>query len=173
MLAPSFSPFLKKGPWNEIFDLCFFHQKTSPGSLTHRLKPFRIWLWICEDNRQSLLHSGVMDTAVTGTAVSMTPLCNQQRIFSRIIVIRKSALAAHGTAVSLTQLWFAQRCQWHCCDFISHIWDALFTFKGNIYSKNMHRQIVMHYVPITSTHKIWGLTRDCLFKKALTRVSRA
>jgi hypothetical protein len=48
-----------KEPWHEIFDLCFFHQTTDPGSLTHRLRPFRIWLRIREDNRQSWLHSGV------------------------------------------------------------------------------------------------------------------
>jgi hypothetical protein len=46
------------------------HKTTSPGTLIHRLKPFRIWLRIRADNRQSWLHSGVIDTVVT-------PLCNQ------------------------------------------------------------------------------------------------
>jgi hypothetical protein len=48
--------------------------------------PYRIWLWIREDNQQSRLHSGVIVTIVTCTEVSMT------------------------------QLWHAQRCHWHCCD---------------------------------------------------------
>jgi hypothetical protein len=66
LLKQKFRPLLK-GPWHEVFDLCFFDQTTSPGSLIHRLKPFRIWLRIHEDNQQSWFHSGVNDTAVQPT----------------------------------------------------------------------------------------------------------
>jgi hypothetical protein len=54
-----------KGTLTRDFRPVFFHQTTSSGSLIHRLKPFRIWLLIREDNRQSWLHSGVIETAVT------------------------------------------------------------------------------------------------------------
>jgi hypothetical protein len=40
-----------KGQLHEIFDLWFFHQSTPPRALTHRLKPFRIWLRIRRANR--------------------------------------------------------------------------------------------------------------------------
>jgi hypothetical protein len=72
-------------------------------------------------------HSGVIDTCniVIWTAISLTPLWH-----------------AHCTAMSMTQLWLAQRCQWHRCsnfwhsyDFGPHIQDALVTFIGNIYRK--------------------------------------
>jgi hypothetical protein len=39
-----------KGQCYEIFDLWFFHQSTPPRALTHRLKPFHIWLHIRRDN---------------------------------------------------------------------------------------------------------------------------
>jgi hypothetical protein len=34
----------------------------------------------------------------------------------------------------------------HHCDFGPHILVVLATFKGNIYRKNMHRQIYQHYI---------------------------
>jgi hypothetical protein len=39
-----------KGPWHEIFDLCFFHKSTPPKPRIHGLKPFWIWLRICEES---------------------------------------------------------------------------------------------------------------------------
>jgi hypothetical protein len=42
-----------KGTLTRDFRPLFFHQTTSPGPLIQRLNPFRIWLRICEDNRQS------------------------------------------------------------------------------------------------------------------------
>jgi hypothetical protein len=60
-----------KGTLTRDFRPVFVHQTTSHGSLIHRLKLFRIWLRIREDNRKSLLLSGVIDTAVTCTAVSI------------------------------------------------------------------------------------------------------
>jgi hypothetical protein len=52
----------------------FFHQSTPPKSLTHGLKPFRIWLHIRRENRHYSSFSGVNYTAETVPAVSMTPL---------------------------------------------------------------------------------------------------
>jgi hypothetical protein len=54
----------------------------------------------------------------------------------------------------------AQRCQWHRFDFGLHIREALATFIGNIYRKNIHRQIVLHYTYNFHKQKIWGLARD-------------
>jgi hypothetical protein len=62
---------------------------TSPGSLIHRLKHFRIWLRIREDNRQSWLHS---DTAV------------QPTFFSNIF-------ANHSTHCFYKEIWLG--CTWH------------------------------------------------------------
>jgi hypothetical protein len=35
----------------DFWPLVFFHQSTPPRALTHRLKPYRIWLRIHRDNR--------------------------------------------------------------------------------------------------------------------------
>jgi hypothetical protein len=131
-------------------------------------------------------HSGVHDTDVLVTAISMTLRCISQRchwhrcstnVFSNIFAnnqincfykeIRLSCTRHSGVndtagtcaAVSLTPVWHAQRYQWHRCDFGLHIPETLATFKGNIYRKIKHRQIVLHYFYSFHT-KIWGLTRD-------------
>jgi hypothetical protein len=51
-----------KGQCLDIFDLCFFHQTIPSGPLINGLKPFRIWLRICEVIRQSRCLNGVIDT---------------------------------------------------------------------------------------------------------------
>jgi hypothetical protein len=59
------------------------------------------------------MHSGIIDTYVHVTAVSMIPLWMSQlcRIFSPMIkntlFMWKSDSAAHSTTVSLTPLWHA------------------------------------------------------------------
>jgi hypothetical protein len=63
------------------------------------------------------------------------------------------------TAESLTPLWHAQRSHWHRCDFWHHRRETVATFKGNIYWKNIHSQIVLHHTYNFHTQK-WGLTRD-------------
>jgi hypothetical protein len=60
------------------------------------------------------------------------------------------------TAVLMTSLRLAQWCQWHRCDmhssqwhrcnFWPHMQEALATLKGNIYQKNIHSHIVLHYI---------------------------
>jgi hypothetical protein len=89
------------------------------------------------------MHSGVIDSAVMCTAESWTPL------------------------------WHAQWSHWHRCadmqilkckydtavTFEYNLCRALATFKGNIYRKNIHRSIVLHYTYNLHTQK-WGLTRD-------------
>jgi hypothetical protein len=52
-----------KGILTRDFRLLFFHQTTYPGSLIHRLKPFRIWLRFAK----------IIDK-VGCKAVSLTPL---------------------------------------------------------------------------------------------------
>jgi hypothetical protein len=85
------------------WDFCpvIFHQTTFPGSLIRRLKPFQIWLWICEDNQQRWMHSGVIDTDGQPTFVWIS-----SRIIWHTVFIWKSASAAQDTAVTLK--W----CQW-------------------------------------------------------------
>jgi hypothetical protein len=78
------------------------------------------------------IHSGVIDTAVTCTTVSLIPLFNQLcRKYSQMILnttvlffMREYDSAAHGTAVSVTPLWHAQRSHWHRCDMPSGIIDS-------------------------------------------------
>jgi hypothetical protein len=79
----------------------------------------------------------------------------------------------NGTAVQI----------WHRCDFGPHIRVALSTFKGNIYKKNIHRQIDLHYIYNfdidTAVTKIGDFIVDFLrefetiFKKTLICVSGA
>jgi hypothetical protein len=107
-----------KGPCDEIgFSTSdFFHQTMWSGPLIHGLTPFRIWPRIREDIRQSRLESGVNDTAMPGTAVSMTPL------------------------------YRGQRCQRHRCTLGPQIREALAAFKWKINQRYIRRQIAIHYI---------------------------
>jgi hypothetical protein len=50
--SPDYFTLKLKGHLREIFDpRFFFHKSTPPKALIHRLKPFRIWLRICQGNR--------------------------------------------------------------------------------------------------------------------------
>jgi hypothetical protein len=71
------------------------------------------------------MHSGVIDTAMTCTAVSMTPLCK------------------YDTAVTFDVLF-------------ARLWLPL---KGISIEKTYIGQL-SYTIPITFTHKKWGLTRD-------------
>jgi hypothetical protein len=80
-----------------------------------------------------------------------------------ISIRRENRLCNRRFSVTcLTPLWPALRCAnmtplW----LLTYLCEALANFKGNIYRKNIHRPIVLHYtVPITFTYKKWGLTRD-------------
>jgi hypothetical protein len=100
-------------------------------------------------------HSGVNDTAVHVTAVSMTPLCSQLCwIFSQIIVntvfMQTFESAAQGTSVSLTPLWHAK-------------------YMGVSYSTG--KDLFCHSGIIdTAVTKIGDFLRECeaIFKKALS-----
>jgi hypothetical protein len=67
-----------KWPWNEISDLCFFSSNNFPWVPDTQVKAFSNMASNARSNRQSWLHSGVnsgvIDNAVTCTAVSLTPL---------------------------------------------------------------------------------------------------
>jgi hypothetical protein len=67
-------PGLMKGTVARDFRPSVFSSNNPPRALIHVLKPFRIWLRICRENRLYSNFSGVMDTAETISAVSMTPL---------------------------------------------------------------------------------------------------
>jgi hypothetical protein len=60
---------LVKGTVARDFRPLIFHQSTPPRALTHGLKPFRIWLRICRENRHNSSFSGVIDTAEIVSAV--------------------------------------------------------------------------------------------------------
>jgi hypothetical protein len=107
-----------KGPWHKIFDPWFFHKTTPPRPLRQELKPFSIWINIRLENRlcngrflsqraplwltqrshwlHCDVHSVVIDSAVTCTAESLTPLWLQSWFFQRILI-------------------HAQQSHWHCC----------------------------------------------------------
>jgi hypothetical protein len=98
------------GTLTRDFRSLVFSSTTSPVPLIHGLKPFRIWLRIREGNRQGWLHSGVNDTAMHITVVSMTPLCMSQQYQWHRCACHSSAndTAVHITAVSLTPLCAVQ-----------------------------------------------------------------
>jgi hypothetical protein len=140
------SEFLLKGPWHKIFNVCFFHQTTFPGSLIHRLKPFWIWLRIREDNWLSRLHSSVIDTVVKPT------YC---RIFSQIIwhtvFIWKSDSAAHRTAVSVTLL-----CKYDTAVTLGLTFKRLWLPLKGISMEKTYIGKLSCSITITFTQKIWG-----------------
>jgi hypothetical protein len=57
-------------------------------------------------------HSGVIDTALQPSFFRISSKIIRHTVF----FIRESDSAAHGTEVSLTPMWLAQRCHWHRCD---------------------------------------------------------
>jgi hypothetical protein len=72
------------------------------------------------------------------------------------------------SAVSITPLLLAQRCQWHRCDFGPHIWEAVGVWLPleviSIKKKNMHRQIVLHFKYIYNFHtKNMGVNEGLFF----------
>jgi hypothetical protein len=69
---------------------------------------------------------------------------------------------------NLTLLHTAQWCHWHHCDFGPHIQEALATFKGTIYRKNILRQIVLHYTYNFHT-KNRGVKQRLFFVTAVRR----
>jgi hypothetical protein len=148
--------------------LVFSHQTTPPRPLRHGLKPFSIWISIRRENR----------------------LCNRRFLSQRSQWLRCAAMQilkqiqqSHwhhdmhsGVNDSAVHVWYDMYDMqilnnfsgvidsavqiWHRCDFWRHHCEALANFKGNIYRKNIHRPIVLHYrIPVTLTQK-WGLARD-------------
>jgi hypothetical protein len=73
------------------------------------------------------VHSGVIDSAMTCTAGSLTPLWPAQRS-------HWLRCDMHSGVIDI----------WHRCGFWHHLCGALATFKGNIYRKNIQRPIVIH-----------------------------
>jgi hypothetical protein len=59
-----------KGELHRFSTLGFF--SSTPGALIHGLQPFRIWLRIRRENRLYSNFSGVIDTAETVSAVSLS-----------------------------------------------------------------------------------------------------
>jgi hypothetical protein len=124
---------LLKGQCHEIFNLWFFHQSTPPRALTHRLKPFCIWLRIRQENRHYSSFLGVNDTVETISAVSMTPLkpfhrCQWHRWnrFSGVIDTAETLdlILIAVSAVSLTPLKPFQWCHWYRGNRFSGVIDT-------------------------------------------------
>jgi hypothetical protein len=133
-------------------------------------------LWLVQWNRwhRCDVHCGVIDTTVTCTAESLTPLCTSQR--------------SNWHCCAAMQIWKKfQRSRWLCCDVHSGViatavigtaelltplckYDTAMTFgiifsrlwlplKGISIEKTYIGQL-SYTIPITFTHKKWGLTRD-------------
>jgi hypothetical protein len=169
-----------------FFTCGFLHQTTPPRPLIHGLVPFLIRLQNRGKNQQSwLFHSGINDSAVYVTAVSMIPLyisqqCQWHHCASNFVkyvrewnkplfFIRKSDLATHGHSsiidTPVTPLWHAQGCHWQHCANMTPLWLWTSYSIGSGYlreylSKNKHRQFVILY---PFPQQIWGLTEDCFF----------
>jgi hypothetical protein len=111
------------------------------------------------------MHSGVIDSPVitksifsantTGnpcTTESLTPLWHAQRSHWHRCADMQVLKNVSGVIDSAVQIW-------HRCDFWRLLCEALATFKGNINQKTYIGQLSCT-IPITFTHKKWGLTRD-------------
>jgi hypothetical protein len=147
-----------KGPWHENFDLCFFLSNKFPLAPDTRSKAFsniasnwrRYWTKLvaqrCQWHRCATICSPMFRSTV-----SYAEIWFGYTRFNGFI----------DTAVQI----------WHRCDFGLHIREALATFKGIIYRKNIHRQwhVFLHY--IMCTHKIWRLTKDrAVIDTAVTKI---
>jgi hypothetical protein len=145
---------LLKGPLHEIFDLKVFSIWISIR-VANRLCIRRFLSQRCQWHRCDV-HSGINDNAVTCTAVSMTPLWLPQRCHWHRCANMKIGMC-RGINFEKSQRCQWHRCDmhsgvndtavqiWHRCDFLRPICEALVTFKGNIYPKNIHRPIVLHH----------------------------
>jgi hypothetical protein len=119
-----------KGPWHEIFYLCYFHQTIPPRPLIQGKSLLVSW---------SKLTKFVAQRCQWYHCVCMSPRCQWHcwayhssvndavhptlsNIFANYTVLMgKYDSAGHCTALSMTPLWLAERYQWHCCDLHSGI----------------------------------------------------
>jgi hypothetical protein len=140
---------------HEIFDLYFFHQTTPPRPLRHGLKPFSIWISIRGANRlcnRRLLSQRSHWLRCAALQIlkkfqrSHWHRCDMHSGVNDSAVITKSIFSAN-TNDSAVQIW-------HRCDFWRNLCKALATFKGNIYRKNIHRVIVLHFTYNFHTQKM-------------------
>jgi hypothetical protein len=133
-----------KGTMPRDFRPLFFSSNNSPKAPDTRVKAFlnlasylrskstKLVAQRCHWHRCYIHRGGVIDTAVTCTTESLTPLWYAQRCHWHRFEMHSGV---NDTPVQI----------WHRCDFGPHIQMALATFKGNIYKKNIHRQIDLHY----------------------------
>jgi hypothetical protein len=127
---------------------CFF-TRISDSSTVHTAQQ-------CHWHRCDM-HSSVIDTPVTCTAESLTTLWHAQRShWHRCDMHSGNCCDMHsGVNDTAVQIWLR-------CDLEPNIRVALATFKGNIYQKNIHRQIVMHFTYNFQT-KNMGVNSDRFF----------
>jgi hypothetical protein len=129
----------------DFWPLFFFHQTTSPGSLIHRLKPFRIPycfefekiidkvgctavsltavsltpMWHAQGSHWHCwdMHSGVIDTAVQPTFFRIS-----SRIIGHIVFCKEIWLRCTRHSGVIETLWHAQQSHWHCCSNMTLLW---------------------------------------------------
>jgi hypothetical protein len=133
-----------KGPWHKIFNLCFLSSNNFPWVIDKQVKFFSNMA----SNSQRLSTTLVAQQCDI-TAVS---LCHWHRCATKFF---SNILINHLTHCFCKEIWLG------CtrCDFGPHIKEALTIFKENIYQKTYIGKLSCT-IPITFTHKIWGLTRD-------------
>jgi hypothetical protein len=155
-----------KGPWHEIFDLCFLSSHNPP------------YIGHCCDKKLSLVNPHIFCVKVIGivqdnlpmnvfsidipfkgsqshsnmrykvtachicTVVSLTPLCMSQRCQSHRCASHSGVndTAVHVTVVPMTLLCMSQRCQWHRCAMSS--WVRFPYKKNSVATKCSYKKLV-------------------------------
>jgi hypothetical protein len=136
-----------KGQCHEIFDLWFFSSNNPIWAPDSRVKAFSNMASNsrsystksvpeqCQWHRYGRL-SGVIDSGQAARAVSMTPHRPPRRIQLCKLCSKSCGLSGvNDTAQAI----------WHRSGRRPRIWEALATFKGNLYTKKLHRQTVLPY----------------------------
>jgi hypothetical protein len=133
----------------------FFHLTSSPVLLIHGLTLFEYSFEFAKKfNRLGFTAGSIIPLcSVHVTALSMIPLCmSHQSLWHRCATNfveypgEWSEVQFFFLCKNLTQLHMTQRYHWQRCDFGPYIRSALATFKGNIYWKHIHRQIVLYFI---------------------------
>jgi hypothetical protein len=177
-----------KGPWHEIFYLCYFHQTIPPRPLIQGKSLLVSWSkftkfvaqrcqWyhcVCMSPRCQwhcwAYHSSVTDTAVHPTLSNIFAndpkhyrYCSYGEIWLGCTLhsgINDTTVTCR--AVSMTLLWLAQRyqCKYDTAVTLDLLFEWLWLPLKEISIEKTYLGKLPFTLSITFTQKIWGLTKD-------------
>jgi hypothetical protein len=136
----------------------FFHQTTPPGPLRHGLKPFSIWIIIRRGNRLCnrrfmSQRSHWLRCDFARLWLPLMRICMYANFVKNFSWVIESTVTC--TAESLTAL-----CKYDTAVTFNIIFSRIWLPLKGISIEQKYIAQLSYTIPITFTHKKWGLTRD-------------